>query len=96
MFMRFLNYILNRLPFFKSIDGNKTKIAGALVALATFIISIAPFIPQPYSAYAVGIAHLIEQVAGVLGTIGVAGIFAKKFDVPKFPMKPETPELIQK
>lgn len=96
MFMRFLNYILNRLPFFKSIDGNKTRIAGALIALATFIVSVAPFAPSPYDAYALAIAELIKQVAGVLGTLGVAGMFAKKFDVPKFPSKkPDMPELVK-
>lgn len=98
MFMRLLNYILNRLPFFKKLDGYKTQIAGALIALSALIVAVAPLIPQPYGAYALGIAELIKQIAGVLGTIGVAGIFAKKFDIPKFPSKetPEMPELIKK
>lgn len=98
MLMRILNYLLNRLPFFKKLDGYKTQIAGALIALATLIVALAPFAPSPYDAYALAIAELIKQVAGVLGAVGVAGIFAKKWDVPKFPSKdkPETPELIKK
>jgi hypothetical protein len=98
MLMRFFNYILNRLPFFKKIDGHKTRIAGVLIAIATVVVTLAPFIPTPYDAFALAVADLIQQVAGVLGTVGVAGILAKKWDVPKFPSKekPETPELIKK
>lgn len=98
MFMSFLNFILNRLPFIKKIDGHKTQIAGALIALATMIVTLAPFAPSPYQAYALAIAELIKQIAGVLGSIGVAGLLAKKWDVPKFPSKdkPDMPEFIQK
>lgn len=98
MLMRFFNYLLNRLPFFKKIDGHKTQIAGALVGLAALIVALAPFIPAPYDAFALAIAEFIKQIAGVLGTIGVAGIFAKKWDVPKFPSKekPDMPETIKK
>lgn len=97
MLMRFLNFLLNRLPIFKKVDGQKTKIAGALIALAGLILALAPFVPAPYDVYALSVAHLIEQVAQVLGTVGVAGILAKKWDLPKLPNdKPEAPELIKK
>lgn len=98
MLMSFFNFILNRLPFIKKIDGNKTRIAGLLVAIATVFVTLAPFIPAPYDSFALAIAEFINQIAGVLGTIGVAGILAKKWDVPKLPSKekPETPELIKK
>ena len=97
MLMSFFNFILNRLPFIKKIDGHKTQIAGVLLALATIIVSLAPFAPSPYQAYALAIAEFLKQVGGVLGTVGVAGILAKKWDVPKFPSqdKPETPELVK-
>ena len=95
MLMRILNYLLNRLPFFKTIDGYKTKIAGVLVALAAVIVASAPFIPSPYDVYAVSISELITQIAGVLGTVGVAGMFAKKWELPKFPKKPEVPDMVK-
>lgn len=95
MLMKIFNYLLNRLPFIKAIDGYKTKIAGILIALSAVIVAVSPFIPSPYDVYAVAISQFIEEAARILGTLGVAGILAKKWALPEFPKKPEAPELVK-
>lgn len=95
MFVEILNYLLNRLPFIKAIDGYKTKIAGILIALAGIIVAVTPLIPAPYDTFAMAVAEFVRQVSEVLGTLGVAGMLAKKWDVPKLPSKPDAPELVK-
>jgi len=98
MLIRLLNFVINRLPFVKKFDGHKTKLAGVLVAFAALVVAFSHFIPAPYDVYAISIAQLLEQMAGVLGTVGVAGMLVKKWDIPKFPSKekPEVPEVIER
>lgn len=98
MFLNILDFLLNRLPFVKYLNGKKTVIAGAMIALSGVAVQIAPLLPVPYDTTALVVAEVLKQIAEVLGSVGVAGIVVKSWKMPKVdaPAVPEAPELVKK
>lgn len=73
-----LDWVFNQNPLFKWVDGHKTEIAGALVAVSLGVDGIAAVLPPgKTSLILVVVSGVLKKAAGVIGAIGVAGKMAK-------------------
>lgn len=80
----FLNLVLNKLPVINLLDGKKTIIAAALVAIAEMLSQISPVFPLDKQAVIMAAVESLRVIAGYLGAAGIVGKAVKEPEDEKF------------
>lgn len=73
-----VDWLLNKNPLLKKLDGYKTQIAGIVIGVALIVDAVISFLPPDLAIPAKTVSEGLKQLAAALGFVGGIGKLAKK------------------